>query len=463
MKNIAVILAGGSGTRSGFDRPKQMVKIAGKPIISHTIKAFNASPLIDEIAVIVSAEIYDEVGHLINDEKFHKVKRVLNGGKERWESSWSAIKAYEEESLTTEINLIFHDAVRPMIDDVIIENVISALRISDAVDVVVNTVDTIVQADETGKFIDQILDRSKLRNGQTPQAFKYSVIKKAYDLALTDRNFKVTDDCGVVKKYLPEVKIQLVQGSAFNLKLTYNEDLAMLDKLFQFRREISRMDNCDSELRTLLNEHKEKVFVVFGGTRGIGEVMVKILQENGHKVYALSRRNDCDVSDVEAVKSAFEKIYEKEKRIDFVVNSSAILMRQSLESMSHADILKMIHTNYLGTINVAYVAFRYLEETRGSLLLFTSSSYTYGRAFYSLYSSSKAAIVNFTQAIADEWNRSGVRVNCVNPARTLTPMRVEAFGKEDPSTLLNARDVGCASLKTLLRKESGLVVDINRH
>jgi molybdopterin-guanine dinucleotide biosynthesis protein A len=60
VKNIAIILAGGSGTRSGFDRPKQMIKLAGKPIISHTIKAFNSSPLIDEIAVIVSGEIYEQ-------------------------------------------------------------------------------------------------------------------------------------------------------------------------------------------------------------------------------------------------------------------------------------------------------------------------------------------------------------------------------------------------------------------
>ena len=462
MKNIAVILAGGSGTRSGFDRPKQMVKLAGKPIIAHTIKSFNSSPLIDEIAIMVSGEIYDQIVLLVNDEKFHKVKKVLNGGKERWESSWSAIKAYEEEAKKFEINLIFHDAVRPLVDDVIIENVHRALKNADAVDVVINTVDTIVQADESGRTIEKILDRSVLKNGQTPQAFKYSVIKEAYDLALKDKNFKVTDDCGVVKKYLPHVPIQLVPGSSFNLKLTYNEDLAMLDKLFQFRKEISKIDKCDKEVVSLLKSQQEKVFVVFGGTRGIGEDMVSILKEYGHKVYALSRKTSCDISKIEDVQKALADIYEKEKRIDYVVNTSALLIKQPLDSMKYEDILSLINTNYLGTVNIAYASFKYLEETRGSLLLFTSSSYTYGRAFYSLYSSSKAAIVNFTQAIADEWNRSGVRVNCVNPERTLTPMRLEAFGVEDPATLLNSRDVAVASLKTIMRAESGLIVDVKR-
>ena len=98
----------------------------------------------------------------------------------------------------------------------------------------------------------------------------------------------------------------------------------------------------------------------------------------------------------------------------------------------------------------------------GSLLLFTSSSYTRGRSGYSLYSSAKAAIVNLTQALADEWAAAGVRVNCINPERTGTPMRTKAFGEEPPGTLLSSEEVARQSLDVLLAPQTGHIIDIRR-
>src|SRR3954449_1515068 len=92
--------------------------------------------------------------------------------------------------------------------------------------------------------------------------------------------------------------------------------------------------------------------------------------------------------------------------------------------------------NYLAPVFIAQAFHRPLRESRGSLLLFTSSSYTRGRGSYSLYSSAKAATVNLTQALADEWATDGIRVNCINPERTATPMRTRAFGAEPPESLL---------------------------
>jgi ribitol-5-phosphate 2-dehydrogenase (NADP+) / D-ribitol-5-phosphate cytidylyltransferase len=111
---------------------------------------------------------------------------------------------------------------------------------------------------------------------------------------------------------------------------------------------------------------------------------------------------------------------------------------------------------------IAQVFFPHLERTRGSLLLFTSSSYTRGRSGYSLYSSAKAAVVNLTQALADEWGETGVRVNCVNPERTGTPMRTKAFGDEPPDSLLESARVARASLDVLLSDGTGHVVDLRR-
>ncbi|MFI5425653.1 SDR family oxidoreductase [Aeromicrobium sp. UC242_57] len=95
------------------------------------------------------------------------------------------------------------------------------------------------------------------------------------------------------------------------------------------------------------------------------------------------------------------------------------------------------------------------------MLLFTSSSYTRGRGGYSLYSSAKAAVVNLTQALADEW-AGEVRVNCVNPERTGTPMRTKAFGEEPEGTLLSSMEVARQSLDVLLANQTGHIIDIRR-
>ena len=103
----------------------------------------------------------------------------------------------------------------------------------------------------------------------------------------------------------------------------------------------------------------------------------------------------------------------------------------------------------------------HLATSAGSLLLFTSSSYTRGRKGYSLYSSAKAAVVNLTQALADEW-AGEVRVNCVNPERTGTPMRTKAFGEEPEGTLLSSMAVARQSLDVLLSRQTGHIFDIRR-
>ena len=116
----------------------------------------------------------------------------------------------------------------------------------------------------------------------------------------------------------------------------------------------------------------------------------------------------------------------------------------------------------MGTVNVALEAYPYLKKTHGKLVFFTSSSYTRGRAFYSIYSSTKAAIVNFVQAIAQEWDADGICVNCINPERTKTPMRQRNFGVEPDETLLKAEQVAVATAQTLASDYTGQVIDVRR-
>lgn len=451
--NIAVILAGGSGSRMRNDQPKQFMKVAGKQVIEHTIDVFESCQYIDEICIVSKAEFISDVENLVLRNQYKKVKKILQGGRERYESSLAAIRAYQDD----DTNLIFHDAVRPLVTDRIIMECIAALNKYNAVDVAVKTTDTIIEVDDSNCIM-EIPDRNLLRNGQTPQCFKRGVIDEAYKRALNDPEFKTTDDCGVIKRYMPGEPIYMVNGENFNMKLTYLEDLFLLDKLFQLKS-IRDMQN---RLTDMAKEGmREKVIVVFGGSYGIGEKIVSMINDAGGRVYSFSRsQNNTDVADKKAVDFALKKVYEENGRIDVVINTAGILIKEALFSMSEDDIQKSINVNLLGVINVAQASFSYLKETKGSLLFYTSSSYTRGRMMYSIYSATKAAIVNFVQAIAEEWHEFNVRVNCINPERTKTPMRIKNFGNEPDNTLLDVTDVAISSLNTVFSRFTGEVVDV---
>lgn len=450
MKNIAVVLAGGVGSRMGDATPKQFYKVAGKTVIEHTIDAFEKHRGIDEIAVVMNASCIDRMEDIILHNHWSKLKKLLKGGAERYMSSLSAIESYAGE----EVNLIFHDAVRPLVSNRVIDDVIAALAEHEAIDVAVPATDTIIEIDASGERIAAIPPRASLRRGQTPQAFRLSIIREAYRRALQDKNFVSTDDCGTVIKYMPEVPIYVVAGEETNMKLTYKEDTYLLDKLFQLKGTTVHDDTDFSQM-------KGKVLAVFGGNSGIGEELVRLAAEAGAKVYSFSRSSTgTDITDKASVSKALHDVAAKEGRIDYVVNSAALLIKEPLMTMKSEDISTIINTNYCGMVNVAMAAYEYLRESRGQLLLYTSSSYTRGRAFYSLYSSTKAAAVNFAQALAQEWDPEGIRINVINPERTKTPMRVKNFGVEPDNTLLTAKEVAVASLNTLLSDFTGQVVDV---
>lgn len=230
MKNIAIILAGGSGNRLHAAIPKQFLKLAGKTVLEHTLCTFQNNEQINEITVISNKDYLHTVEDMVKTNGFTKVSKILHGGRERYDSTLAALNAFSEEA-----NLLIHDAVRPLVDDRIIHEVIEALETYEAVNTAVPAIDTIFEVDESHNYIKTIPDRTLLYRSQTPQAFKTHVLKKAYEIALQDPSFKATDDCGVVKKYLPDVKIKIVAGDNRNMKLTYPEDFFLLEKLFQLR------------------------------------------------------------------------------------------------------------------------------------------------------------------------------------------------------------------------------------
>jgi len=445
--NIAVILAGGSGSRFGSKTPKQFLRLAGRYIIEYTIEAFEKNENIDEICIVSHNDYRDQFVEIVSRNNFKKVKKIISGGRERSDSSYSALKAYKNENC----NFVFHDGVRPFITQKIIDDTIEALKEYSAVDVAIPSADTIIEVDEAN-IITDIPKRANLRRGQTPQAFHKDTIVKAYELFLKDDTKPpFTDDCGLVRYYLGE-DIFVVDGDETNIKITYPADLLFAEKLIQ-------LHSCEINKKDF--EIQDKVLLVFGGNSGIGKDVVSMAKENGAKVYAFSKTNGYDVTDIKNVKKAFNIVMQKEQKIDYVINTVGMLKRKKLVDLCVEEIDEFLDINFKSSIYIAKVAYEYLSE--GSMILFfTSSSYTRGRASYSLYSSTKSAIVNLTQALSEEFSEKEILVNCINPARTLTPMRVKNFGKEPEESLLSSQEVAYKTLQVLNEMISGQIIDIKK-
>ncbi|MDR1274188.1 MAG: 2-C-methyl-D-erythritol 4-phosphate cytidylyltransferase, partial [Odoribacteraceae bacterium] len=194
---VAAILAGGSGTRAGGEVPKQFWQVAGRSVLEHAVAAFERNARVDEIVIVSRPADLPAVEALVSRVGWHKVTRVVAGGRERYDSSLAAIRLYDDPT----IRLLLHDAARPLVSQQIIDAVIDALASHDAVAVALPVTDTIFRVREGS--VEEIVERSSLARAQTPQAFTLATIRAAYDKALADPLFRATDDCGVLMRYLP--------------------------------------------------------------------------------------------------------------------------------------------------------------------------------------------------------------------------------------------------------------------
>ena len=255
MRNIAVVLAGGTGSRMGSSVPKQFMllgdrsgakhsqKLAGRTVIEYSLDTFCNHPAIDEVAVVVHPDWRGRMEEIVESGKWKvesgKFGKIIDGGSERYMSSLNAIMAYIDEPDDT--NLLLHDAARPFVSAEIIDRVVAALEHHEAVGVAVPSIDTVWEVSgelivkreecEIPRFVARIPERRLMWRAQTPQAFRLPLIRDAYQRALQDPQFQATDDCGVVRKYMPGTKIAVVEGSDRNLKVTTPQDLAALEQM----------------------------------------------------------------------------------------------------------------------------------------------------------------------------------------------------------------------------------------
>lgn len=226
MRNIAVILAGGIGSRVGGETPKQLLPLAnGRSILEHSIDAFEASPSIDEITVVMHPDHISSLQKLCQSNHWQKLTKIIPGGAERWESSYNAIKACTESAnLDEPLSLLLHDAARPFVSQRIIADVCLALETHEAVTVAVPVTDTIYEV--WNNEVQTVKNRRDFMRAQTPQAFHLHLIAEAFEDAIKKGYItSVTDDVAVLKAFNPSIPVFIVPGEESNKKITYPEDI----------------------------------------------------------------------------------------------------------------------------------------------------------------------------------------------------------------------------------------------
>ncbi len=209
MKKFSLIItAGGTSSRYG-NTNKLLEKINDKTVIEETVSKFVDFDEIDEIIISANNSIIEILSELLKNPKI----KIIEGGNTRQKSVYNALQVIKNEYV------LIHDGARPLIRKDTIAYVLEAVVDKNAVTVMTKTTDTIKEVDSTGRII-RTIDRAKLYNTQTPQAFKTSIIKEAHE-KLKDGNY--TDDCSMLEAL--NVPVYIVNGSYTNIKITIKSDL----------------------------------------------------------------------------------------------------------------------------------------------------------------------------------------------------------------------------------------------
>ena len=223
MKTVAIIPAGGRGIRSGSSVPKQYVKFKKKELIIYTLEVFQQNDLIDEIIVSVEEIYINLISELKVEYNLSKIIAIVEGGKERQDSVFNALKSVSNASQNDLI--VIHDAARPLLPQKVLTNAINTAKQKGNALVCINAKDTLAKGNN---IVESFINRDEVYYVQTPQIFEYSVLMRAMQNAYQN-NFIGTDESMLVKEIGEDVNI--VEGSVYNFKITTTDDIEMFERL----------------------------------------------------------------------------------------------------------------------------------------------------------------------------------------------------------------------------------------
>ena len=233
MSVLAIIPAAGTGIRMGGSTPKQFLSLEGVPIFVHTLRKFAASEAIDEVFLGVRPEEMDRAFQEIAKESFAKNVRLVAGGASRMET---VARCLDQAPPETDV-VVVHDAVRPFVELAMIRQVVDAARQDGAAILGIPSVDTVKKVER--QTITGTIPRERIVLAQTPQAFRYTTLRRAFDRALAE-GYYGTDESSLVEHEGHEVKV--LMGSDRNSKITKPSDLPLARLFIAQEREHIRED-----------------------------------------------------------------------------------------------------------------------------------------------------------------------------------------------------------------------------
>lgn len=223
--NVAIIAAAGQGTRMGGKRAKQFLELAGRPIIIHTIQAFEACEAIQEIIVVLPEADVRDFSAVARPYNLGKVRAVVPGGVARASSVRHGLRAVNAQ----ETNIVaVHDGSRPLVTVAEITRTVEAAEVSGAAILVAPIVDTVKEVRE-GTVVATV-PRDHLRRALTPQCFRYEILRQAYE-QVEEVDATHTDESSLVERL--GVTVSVVEGSSRNIKVTGPEDLVIAEALLK--------------------------------------------------------------------------------------------------------------------------------------------------------------------------------------------------------------------------------------
>ena len=222
MKCTAIIPSGGVGSRFKSPIPKQYVKVLGKELIAYTLEVFQKCKLVDNIIIAANESYFQLLNQIKEEYSISKITKVVEGGLERQDSVYNGLcsSKFEDDEI-----IIIHDAARPLLSLEILENAIYSAVKYDSIVVAISARDTLFEK-HGNKF--NYLDRSNIYYAQTPQIFKYRILKDSFSKAI-DSNFKGTDESMLVQNADYEIKV--VSGEYQNIKITTESDMRVFEKI----------------------------------------------------------------------------------------------------------------------------------------------------------------------------------------------------------------------------------------
>ena len=222
---VAIIIAGGVGSRIGADIPKQFIKVNGKPILAYTLEAFQRHQLIDAIAVVCIEGWQDEVKSYVNDYGINKLQLIVSGGGSAQESIRNGVFALEGRSAKDDV-VVIHDGIRPLVDPTVLDDVITtAKRLGNGVTSMPYNEQIFIVANDDSSTTTQYIPRETLRRVSTPQAYRFDLLDEKYHEAF-DKKIGIYGS-SYTNTMMVElgVRLNFAKGSDRNIKLTTPSDI----------------------------------------------------------------------------------------------------------------------------------------------------------------------------------------------------------------------------------------------